>query len=321
MEKPVFVVFAGPNGSGKSSTIKKALSVGSMPELYINADDIAKNQLDMEKIKNVDQKQLDQINLAAAQKADQLRKEAISSKISFATETVMSTPAKIELMREAKAKGYHVHLIYVTTQDPQINIERVCDRVAKGGHNVLPEKTAMRYERAMRLLPAAIQAADTAKILNNSFENPICIMKKEHDKIQVYPRNPPDIRSKWTFEKLQLIAAQVATIENRFKDIRMAPNIQALGCNPLSDRLYDAYAKAALTKNENVWMQSLDTEIMRNMLIDGKSTQKIKAAMTNSPEMITRKTIDGKALINDNISRLMKDPEIKKSMKSKGMER
>ena len=68
-------------------------------------------------------------------------------------------------------------------------------------------------------------------------------------------------------------------------------------------------------------MQSLDTEIMRNMLIDGKSTQKIKAAMTTSPEMITRKTIDGKALINDNISRLMKDPEIKKSMKAKGMER
>lgn len=34
-------------------------------------------------------------------------------------------------MREAKANGYYVHLIYVTTQDQEINVGRVLDRVEK----------------------------------------------------------------------------------------------------------------------------------------------------------------------------------------------
>ncbi|WP_376748878.1 hypothetical protein [Anaerospora hongkongensis] len=50
----------------------------------------------------------------------------------------MSTPAKIDFMREAKVNGYYVHLIYVTTQDPEINVGRVLDRV---------EKADMKYHR------------------------------------------------------------------------------------------------------------------------------------------------------------------------------
>jgi predicted ABC-type ATPase len=48
----------------------------------------------------------------------------------------MSTPNKINLMKQAKAKGYEVHLVYVTTQDPIINISGVKDRHIKGGHDV-----------------------------------------------------------------------------------------------------------------------------------------------------------------------------------------
>ena len=119
---PLLVVYAGPNGSGKSTITEEDLSGRGFPDLYINADDIAR----VRKIGPYE---------AAAQAAG-IRRAALDAGISFAMETVMSTPDKIEFMREAKEKGYWVHLEYITTQDPDLNVLRVHDRALDGGHGV-----------------------------------------------------------------------------------------------------------------------------------------------------------------------------------------
>ncbi len=51
-------------------------------------------------------------------------------------ETVLSTHEKIDFMHAAKVHGYHVHLVYVTTQSSNINVDRVSARIREGGHNV-----------------------------------------------------------------------------------------------------------------------------------------------------------------------------------------
>lgn len=173
-QKPILLIFAGPNGSGKSSAIHMAYQQGlHIPSLYINADLIkAKNNY---------------TDLEAAQEADRLRQEAINSQQSFITETVMSTPNKINLMRQAKAKGYEIHLVYVTTQDPIININRVKDRYRKGGHDVPEDKIISRHAKAMQLLNEALEVADLAKVYNNSFESPALLMEKNRaNKIIIY---------------------------------------------------------------------------------------------------------------------------------------
>jgi predicted ABC-type ATPase len=48
----------------------------------------------------------------------------------------MSTPEKVALMSQARARGYDVHLLFVTTEDPEINVQRVTNRVVLGGHDV-----------------------------------------------------------------------------------------------------------------------------------------------------------------------------------------
>lgn len=205
-EKPVLVVFAGPNGSGKSSITNEAFQVAAMPSIYINADDMTKEKLGGRDRAQLGQAQLDHVNVEAANEADRQRQEAMRAGQSFATETVMSTPAKIELMREAKANGYHVHLIYVTTQDPEINVGRVLDRVEKGGHAVPPEKTKARYQRAMQLLMEAVQVTDTAKIYNNSFDIPILIMEKtSNNEIKPYSNIMSDMYSKWVTENVEKV--------------------------------------------------------------------------------------------------------------------
>ena len=184
-DNPQMFVFAGPNGSGKSSTIKKLFN--KIPSLYINADDIAREQ--------------GLSNLEAANLAEKLRMGAIEKRESFAMETVMSTPEKVAIMEQAKDKGFDVTFVFVCTQDSEINILRVEKRHLLGGHDVPEDKIRERYDRALELLPVAMEIADHSMILNNSFDSPVLIAEKHQDaEIELYAQEPP---SKWDMKVLE----------------------------------------------------------------------------------------------------------------------
>ena len=92
----------------------------------------------------------------------------INAGASFSFETVMSHPSKLDVMLNAKEKGYRVYLYYVSTLSPEINIGRVAARVAEGGHNVEEDKIRSRYYRSLGLLRDAISIADRAYVFDNS---------------------------------------------------------------------------------------------------------------------------------------------------------
>lgn len=298
------VVFAGPNGSGKSSIANMYYRENvTIPPLYINADDITK---DIAKEKNLDVKTiskevLDEINTQAANQADRLRQDAINRKESFTTETLMSTSRRVDLLREAKINGFEIHTFFVTTQNPRINIERVEDRVKKGGHAVPPEKTKERYERVMRLLPEIIQASDTIDVFNNTFENPKIILSKTlNNEIEIYPQNPLNPNSKWTEEKLEEIKQNVLKIDERFKAIQQAPNVKTLSKNPHSKDLYHAYAKEVLAEDGQVWRSiATDKLIAKKMIKAGISPQRVKDSLSHSPNMVSLSIADKLSRINE----------------------
>jgi predicted ABC-type ATPase len=156
------LIFAGPNGSGKSTILAEILEdSGLPPEAYINADEIAKT-LEAE-IPDYRER-----NIRAAEIAEARRIAAIEQGIDFAFETVMSTPEKIALFTQAKARGYEVSLVFVTTNDPSINVARVANRVKLGGHAVKEEDVRERYRRAHELLACAVEHADFALVYDNS---------------------------------------------------------------------------------------------------------------------------------------------------------
>lgn len=192
------IVFAGPNGSGKSTINAQVLAD---PELgfdgvYINADDIAKN------LKGTFASPFE-LNVAAAEEAEKLRLQCLDAGKSFAFETVMSTPEKVALMSQARARGYDVHLVFVTTENADINVQRVANRVALGGHDVAPDAIRNRYESAMKLLPVAIEQASTVMVFDNSVAGrvPVLVAKKMYESdLQIFetPETPA-----WAFERLQ----------------------------------------------------------------------------------------------------------------------
>lgn len=168
---PRLRIFAGPNGSGKS-TITSVIGQ-ELLEIYINPDDMEKEirengHLDFKKYQiEINQQEilsffqnssllknshlLDEVSFLdvkeghlifrqtghhdylAVVTADFIRHQLIKSRKSFSFETVMSHPDKIQLLSQAKAIGYRTYLYYVATEDPQINISRVKQRVKMGG--------------------------------------------------------------------------------------------------------------------------------------------------------------------------------------------
>lgn len=65
--------------------------------------------------------------------SDFIRHRLLAAGRSFTFETVMSSPDKVEFMRSARQQGFRTYLYFVATDDPEINIERVRNRVLNGG--------------------------------------------------------------------------------------------------------------------------------------------------------------------------------------------
>ncbi len=77
----------------------------------------------------------------------------------FTIETVMSDVRKMDYIRLAKQSGYHIYLYFVSTQDVEINIGRVAQRVQLEG-TMCRVKIIRRYTKIVgkRLrLPQAVR--------------------------------------------------------------------------------------------------------------------------------------------------------------------
>lgn len=194
----IVVVFAGPNGSGKSSVTRDFLDnpANAFSGSYVNADDIAAGL--SSQIADPRER-----NIAAAQEAERQRLALLESGQSFAFETVMSTPEKVALLSQARERSYEVTLVFVTTSDPDINVSRVANRVAKGGHDVDPSAVHSRYEAAMKLLPVAIEQADSVVIFDNSRDNlpPQIVAQKFNRGMLEIAKGP--LTPQWAFDQLE----------------------------------------------------------------------------------------------------------------------
>jgi len=102
--------------------------------------------------------------------ADYLRKKLLKENKRFSFETVFSHKSKLDIMREAKDKGYKVYLYFVSTESPEINKARVASRKAQGGHDVPEDLIEKRYYRSLNLLYDACQIAYQAFFFDNSTE-------------------------------------------------------------------------------------------------------------------------------------------------------
>ena len=100
--------------------------------------------------------------------SDAIRRKLLEAGKSFTFETVMSAPDKVELLREAQTRGYRTYLYFVSTESSAINLLRVANRVAEGGHNVPSDKILARYGRSLTLVREAVRYSNRAYFFDAS---------------------------------------------------------------------------------------------------------------------------------------------------------
>jgi predicted ABC-type ATPase len=205
-------MFAGPNGSGKTTVKTMLRKPAAWFGVYVNPDDIEQIVRDTAFLSlgpyhiNVTTEQvrryfasseflrnrnlqgtadalvcrdggIDFSGVAfnsyhASVLADYRRRQTLESGRSFTFETVMSARDKVELLKEAQARGFRTYLYYIATEDPEINIQRVKNRVADGGHDVPERKIVERYHRSLNLLTEAIRYSNRAFMFDTSEDEP-----------------------------------------------------------------------------------------------------------------------------------------------------
>ena len=77
-------------------------------------------------------------------------------------------------MLAARKRGFEIVLIYIGTEDVEINLTRIRNRVLAGGHDVPEEDVRRRYKRSFANLPTAIDYLNTlatqAKAVKEAFK-------------------------------------------------------------------------------------------------------------------------------------------------------
>lgn len=159
MTKSLYII-AGCNGAGKTTASMTILPKSLQVREFVNADEIARG--------------LSPFNPeGVAVMAGRLMLERIESLMRtgepFSIETTLATRSYVDLVRKARRQGYAVHLIYFWLSSPQLAIDRVAERVAKGGHGVPADVILRRYARGIdNLFKLFMYEVDTWAIYDNS---------------------------------------------------------------------------------------------------------------------------------------------------------
>jgi len=167
---PILYIIAGCNGAGKTTASFSLLPSILSCEIFINADEIAREIApgEVEKVAfEAGRQMIEQINAR------------IRARETFAFETTLSARSYRETILFAQALGYHVTLLFFWLESVEMAIDRVARRVKEGGHNIETEVIRRRYNRGIRnLFEIYIPLVSETIIYNNSFGKPELVVSK-----------------------------------------------------------------------------------------------------------------------------------------------
>ena len=162
MSKNLYII-SGCNGAGKTTA-----SYTVLPEIleckeFVNADEIARGLSPFNP---------DSVAIEAGRLMLQRIEELLGKGETFSIETTLATKSYINLVRRAQAKGYRVSVLFFWLKTPELAIQRVAERVRKGGHNIPEEIIRRRYAAGIsNLFRLYMREVDYWSIYDSS-ENP-----------------------------------------------------------------------------------------------------------------------------------------------------
>lgn len=148
----IYTIVGGVNGAGKSSLTGV----------------LKTERTDLGKIIDVDKLAIQYGGFIEGGKAAvQMQAQYIAEGISFTQETTLSGQRPLRMIREAKEAGYYVRLFYVGISTAQEAINRINNRVSKGGHSIPPDDVQRRFSERNKALAKVLDFVDEAVLYDN----------------------------------------------------------------------------------------------------------------------------------------------------------
>jgi len=138
MQTKELIVVGGPNGAGKTTFADEYVALHG--HRYIGADSIATMLSPHDPLRariRASREFLTQVNVA------------ISGSRSFVVESTLSGRTLQKVLRNAKTAQFHITIVYLFLDSVETCIERIRQRVQKGGHDVPEPDILRRFSRSI----------------------------------------------------------------------------------------------------------------------------------------------------------------------------
>lgn len=174
---PRLYIIAGPNGAGKTTFAREFLPHYARCSNFVNADLIASG-LSPFSPSNVHIK-AGKLLLAGID-------DFIAQKADFAFETTLAGRTYVNLIKEARSKGYCIHVFFLWIPDMVLAKERIKQRVRQGGHHVPDADVKRRLDRSLKnFFDLYLPLVDTWDIFDNSGMAPVWIVKFNDKRLHI----------------------------------------------------------------------------------------------------------------------------------------
>jgi predicted ABC-type ATPase len=192
-------IVAGPNGAGKTTLVTHRISA-RIP--VVNPDAIAQ---DLPRIgERLDERQ-------AGEMAIRARNTLLTQGADFAIETTLTGNSALRFIRKAKEAGYKLNLVYVGLSSATLSMQRVLDRVRRGGHSVPITAVERRYTNTMSKLGIVFEMVDRCYVVDNSDRRRRLLLTVDGGRTKFLSRDQP----RWFVDAL---AHQLPILRSRQRD-------------------------------------------------------------------------------------------------------
>lgn len=160
---PTLVLLAGPNGAGKTTFINNYLRERAAAFDFVNPDEVARHLTGAGPRRD----------LAAGRLVLERLEALVAARADFVLETTLATRSHAVRIRDWKAAGYRVDLIYLRLPSVEASIARVAHRVERGGHGIPEATLRRRFPLSLDYLETVYKPlVDSWKIFQSGGETP-----------------------------------------------------------------------------------------------------------------------------------------------------
>ncbi|MCL1972524.1 MAG: zeta toxin family protein [Endomicrobia bacterium] len=139
-KEKIFLILGGANGVGKTTFSREILDEYEYSK-FLNADEIAKE---------INPENISAVKISAGKQLFYNLQELLLKKENIILETTLSGKFLVDIIKKAKKSGYKIYIFYTFADSPEICIERIKNRVKKGGHFIPDEDVRRRFYRSIK---------------------------------------------------------------------------------------------------------------------------------------------------------------------------